>query len=71
MKKKRRWWKNNKIRKWKNLIEKENIRLKEKLLEWKSKIKTIELKEKENKKWEWRIINDKEKQIEKKFKYKY
>ena len=34
----------------KNLIEKENIILKEESLEIKSKIKTIELKEKENKK---------------------
>ena len=44
----------------KEFIEKENIRLKEELLEIKSKIKTIELKE--NKKNEnEEIINDKEK----------
>ncbi len=40
------------------------MRLKEELLDLKSKIKTIELKEKENKKNEnEEIINDKEKQI--------
>ncbi len=40
------------------------MRLKEELLDLKSKIKTIELKEKENKKNEnEEIINDKEKQL--------